>query len=174
LGDRACSENGGTDATETLDFRTLVATRGARLDASHVAALNMVALDFAENTETSRAVVAACKAYFHELNQAQGGDAQRAIDLLDQLLYQISRALGFNFDHADMKSRWYSPNWFLYTAQYQAQLHDLVRALHERGGVIPVSVVSGPVVSPPIANEGLAEGAATPVRLGAVDARAAE
>ena len=122
-------------------FRTLLGTRGARLDPAHVAALNMILLDFDGQDAADRSVVEACKNYFIELGKTPLNE-QRATEIFDELLYLISRALGYAFDRADTKTRWYSPMYYIYNVQHQTLMRTWLKALSEGKSFIPVREVT--------------------------------
>jgi hypothetical protein len=122
------------------DFRTLLATRGALLNPDHVAALNVVPLDFDGQTPADRAVIDACKEYFASLN-VESVDQARSDALLDALLDRIATALGHNLDLSDPKTRWYSPRYFRLEEEHRFRLRHAFEAVYEGRAAIPVTLV---------------------------------
>lgn len=95
-------------------FRTLMATRAARLSPEHVQALNMIDLEFYGGGTKEKGVREAWKQYLDHLNTRYENDTTgawsiRQLDLLIDLLYQMSNCLGFDFDKTQIKNSVYSP-----------------------------------------------------------------
>lgn len=106
-------------------FQTLMATRAARVAAEHVQALNMIDLEFCSYTWRGAAVhgpkdapvQVAWKAYRDHLGDrateltedAAARWLERGEDLFVQLLFEMSRSLGYAFDKTDLKRGIYSP-----------------------------------------------------------------
>jgi len=104
-------------------FRTLMATRAARVSADHVAALNMIDLEFygairsgqrSQSTE-DRAVTDAWRIYLDSLDYGSGDDAalaariEKSEDKFVDLLFAMSRALGYDFDRVLLHKGVYTP-----------------------------------------------------------------
>lgn len=105
-------------------FETLMATRQAKASPEHVRALNMIDIEFC--TRTWRGTVVrkgvdekiglAWKAYRDHLN-ARAGESHDAIDrwlergesLFIEMLFSMSRSLGYTFDPIDLKRGVYTP-----------------------------------------------------------------
>jgi len=104
-------------------FRTLMATRAARVTADHVAALNMIDLEFYGDlrsgrrvqTLADRAVTDAWHIYLDSLDFGSGDEAglaarsEKAEDKFVDLLFAMSRALGYDFDRVLLHKGVYSP-----------------------------------------------------------------
>jgi hypothetical protein len=88
-------------------FRTLWVTRSTPLALRHVEALNLIELDYQDRTE----VVAAWNLYLDHLNSdtSQQGWEVRRIDRLTDLIYEMGKALGNNYDKVLLKRHWYRP-----------------------------------------------------------------
>ncbi len=105
-------------------FRTLMATRAARLSAQHVEALNMIDVAFYEKntlfrrffpSKANKRVREAWKEYLDHLATSPRSEAdnalhfQRRYDLFVQLLYDMAAAVGFDFDKSHIRNNNYSP-----------------------------------------------------------------
>lgn len=96
-------------------FRTLMATRSAGLAAMHVEALNLVELEFQVPPDASTAVVSAVRLYVNHLNDRQYPTnmwESRRAELLVDLLFEMSKSLGYNFDKVQIKSGSYYPSGY--------------------------------------------------------------
>ncbi len=94
-------------------FKTLIATRGAPLSHAHVEALNRIDLEFSDNKKHNTVIIA-WKEYFDNLLQkVEDKDLSLWIskneDLLSNLLYEMGKSLGYNFDKVLIKRNIYSP-----------------------------------------------------------------
>lgn len=95
-------------------FRTLMATRAARVSAEHVEALNMVDLEFYGGGAKEKRVRESWKQYLDHLNSPynEGSMAtwnMRQLELFIELLYQMGRCLGYDLDKTHIKNSFYSP-----------------------------------------------------------------
>ena len=102
-------------------FHTLMSTRATRLSHEHVSALNMIDIEFYGRKifsmkfqrPSERSVTNAWKIYNDRLNQTYTSD-QSAFDARDdafiKLLYEMSNALGYNFDEVQLKRDCYRPS----------------------------------------------------------------
>ena len=135
----------------------LMKTRRRRIDPVHVGALNLIELEFYNET----AIISAYRNYAAYLNQSypQEHDAfQRHLDhgddLFVELLYQIAQSLGFSFDKRDLTRLGYFP-------QGLSQLEDnsmtnalLAREILEGRRPLPVTnFVSGGSQYPPVPDD---------------------
>jgi hypothetical protein len=95
-------------------FRTLMATRAARISPEHVKALNMIDLEFYGGRNKEKRVREAWRAYLDHLNVQYDKDHAAASEirrdeLFVDLLYQMALCLGFDFDKTHIKNSTYSP-----------------------------------------------------------------
>lgn len=103
-------------------FQMLMGTRAARLSAEHVQALNMIDIEFYGRTyfgmrrqsKAGESVIAAWRIYQEHLNIKYPDDQlqewfQKGDDLFTELLFRMSRALGYDFDTVQLKRGCYSP-----------------------------------------------------------------
>ena len=93
-------------------FDTLMATRRSRLALDHVRALNMI--DLAYKGKTEKKIKTAWKAYLDHLYQPFEEDGQKdwlskGEEFFTELLYEMSQALGYDFDKTYLKRSVYSP-----------------------------------------------------------------
>lgn len=96
-------------------FRTLMATRAAGLDPQHVAALNMIDVEFYGEDPKSRAVVEACRLYLEHHNRAAVASetwADKRMDLLLDLLQKMGDSLGYRMDKVSIRNTSYFPRGY--------------------------------------------------------------
>ena len=94
-------------------FKTLMATRGSVLSSLHVEALNRIDLEFSRKKKYE-AVIRAWKEYFDNLSRTVNNEEAsvwfaRNEELLANLLYEMGKALGYDFDKVLIKRNVYSP-----------------------------------------------------------------
>lgn len=125
-------------------FRNLMATRSAQLAPMHIEALNLVELEFQAPPHPSRRVVDACRLYIDHLRdrlyptEAWG---TRKDELLVDLLYEMSTALGYNFDKVQIKAGSYYPSGYQETENDNAQIRKLWLELLQGKRLLPISSV---------------------------------
>ena len=102
-------------------FNAVMGTRATRMSADHVKALNMIDLVFygskvfgiRRRTRTEQAVLDAWNEYLDHLNTGPAADnavwASKAEDLFLELVFAMSRDLGFKFDRVQLKRGAYYP-----------------------------------------------------------------
>jgi hypothetical protein len=93
-------------------FRVLMATRAAGLSPTHVEALNLIDVEFDKASGRDKRVVAAWRAYLAHLGDRAYPPDQwptKRMDLLIELLYEMSRRLRYDFDKTHIKTSVYSP-----------------------------------------------------------------
>jgi hypothetical protein len=96
-------------------FRTLMATRGNKLSMDHVQALNLIELVF-DNVKKEKMIIEKWNEYLDHLFKPQEENvelqktwSEKADDFLAELLYEMGKTLGFNFDKVKIKRGIYSP-----------------------------------------------------------------
>lgn len=115
-------------------FRTLLRTRGIAINVDHVAALNLVEIEFYK----IEPVLAAWRNYMNHLNSVPGdhdmSPPEQAVfddtrtDLLAKLLFQISGHLGFTMSEIDLKKGGYAPSgWAARDQQEHALKYTAIR-----------------------------------------------
>jgi len=127
-------------------YRTLMATRTANLSFQHVEALNLVETEFSSGNKKDNEVISAWKLYLSHLNDKhypkESWNARRA-DLLVDLLYEMSRALGYGHDKATIKAGSYYPQGYGgLEEEHQAIRKGLLNVLS--GSPINMAVTSFP------------------------------
>jgi hypothetical protein len=96
-------------------FRTLMSTRASGLAPEHVQALNMIDIEFHGSDSKSKAVLTAWKAYLDHLNNAQNESSvwgSKREDLFVELLFEMARHLGYDFDKTHIRRTSYFPKGF--------------------------------------------------------------
>lgn len=132
-------------------FFQLMATRASRLSHEHVRALNMIDIEF-YGDDKYRSVIDAWRIYHDHLNDQTVTDAQisswvnRGADLFVDLLYAMSRALGYNFDKVQLKRGSYSPRAHSDNEAAQIGIRDSLAAILNGTKPFPVAITS---VTPP-------------------------
>jgi len=96
-------------------FKTLMATRAARLAPTHIEALNLIDLEFPSTKRRFKRLRSAWKAYLTHLNEKAPEDAQvgavffaKRQDLFEDMLYEMGLALGYDFDKTQIGRDAYS------------------------------------------------------------------
>lgn len=93
-------------------YKTLMATRAYTLSAQHVEALNRIDLEFNPNVTAERQVLSIWRQYLDLLGDRNIPQEQwglRRIDLLVELLYQMGKNLGYDYDKTEIKNGTYAP-----------------------------------------------------------------
>jgi len=126
-------------------FRDITGTRGVTLDPAHVAALNVVEIDFYEDQE----VVSAYRAYIRKLNSAAPPEDQRKRffdeqdDLFLDLIQCMGRHLGYQFDKRELQRTGYAPRGWFDDQRLQRDNALRLASLLEGGRALPISVRTG-------------------------------
>jgi hypothetical protein len=104
-------------------FKILMATRGTPVSPRHVEALNLIDLEFSEKSPKEKEVVDAWKVYLDHLSStSMPSDYQdpsyqakldawgvKSSDYLIDLLFNMSRSLGYNYDRVQLRRGAYMP-----------------------------------------------------------------
>lgn len=94
-------------------FKELMATRATRVSPRHVDALNAIEVEFSDGSVDDKRVLEAWRLYLDHLGDDNAGDNHRwtakGNDLLTDLLYEMSRALRYDFSKITLKKNVYSP-----------------------------------------------------------------
>ncbi len=128
-------------------FRTLMATRSAPLAAMHVEALNLVELEFQVHPDASSTVVAAARLYMDHLNDRQYPKdmwGSRKGELLVDLLYEMSKTLGYNFDKVQIKAGSYYPSAYGETDEDNYKTRKLWLEILEAKRLLPIGSILTP------------------------------
>jgi hypothetical protein len=106
------------EARKLTVFKELMATRAAKLTPRHVEALNAIEMEFSGKSSGDIAVSRAWRLYLDHLNdqtvkrEDEGSVARwadKANDLLVDLLFEMGKALKFDFDKVWLKKGIYTP-----------------------------------------------------------------
>ena len=97
-------------------FHGLLTSRAIPLSMQHVQGLNSIELEFYPRRGKNKRVLDAWRIYSDHLNQPQSGEPAamtawetRRLDLIVDLLYEMSQALGYDFDKVMLKRNAYYP-----------------------------------------------------------------
>lgn len=94
-------------------FRTLMTTRRSILAVAHIESLNLLELEFHSSNQRDKKIVDSWKLYLAHLcdkeYQPKEGWEQKRQELLVDLLYDMSIAIGYSFDKSSIKTGAYSP-----------------------------------------------------------------
>ena len=130
-------------------FKDLMSTRAARLTYNHVAALNLVGLEF-YGKEYSK-VTSSWNIYLDHLSSFPYDDeslvnlwTEKRNDLISELLYEMGISLGFEFDKVHIKKAGYTPQG--YTDQENDHTFIRKATIEVLNGTrpIPLKIVSIP------------------------------
>ena len=145
-------------------FTALMSTRAERLSREHVQALNMIDIEFYGRkivgtrfqTTKEKAVTNAWKNYNQHLNEAKAYESvdawlKRGDELFTKLLYEMSQALGYEYDEVQLRRDCYRPEAHVNLENSQiAVLSGLEKVLNwERS--LPLAVTSFPPTEQPAA-----------------------
>ena len=100
-------------------FKELMATRATRLNPRHVDALNAIEVEFSEGGKGDKLVLDKWRLYLDHLNASPNTMNESQFELwrktaeefLTGLLYEMSRALQYDFDKLALKNNIYSGRW---------------------------------------------------------------
>ena len=122
-------------------FRTLMTTRANPVSLPHVQALNMIDIEFSGTGQEAKAVVEAWKLYHDHLNTPDEDTSRwrnRSGELLVDLLYLMSRSLGYEFDKVQLKRGIYSPQAHGDEIMYQQLARRAVLDILRGNRAIPI------------------------------------
>lgn len=141
-------------------FKTLMSTRGERLNRDHVQALNMIDIEFDGRRDTwfsrqnkkEKGVTEAWKKYKDHLDSRKNYDLisswiKDGDELFIGLLYRMSRALGYDYDEVQIKRDCYRPEAHASVENAQLDvLEGLAKVLrHEQS--IPMGITYFPNIA---------------------------
>jgi hypothetical protein len=125
-------------------FRTLMATRNATLAGTHIEALNLVELEFAGK---SVEVVDAWKMYKSHLGDLQYPKEQwdtRRRELMVELLYVMSKSLGYSFEKSQINTAAYYPGFYQQADFETVETRRLWLEVLEGKRSVPISALAVP------------------------------
>ncbi|PRH48506.1 DUF6680 family protein [Burkholderia multivorans] len=118
-------------------FRTLMATRRVAISPEHVAALNLIEVDFYKCTK----VEAAWKSYLDHLNTRVPEDAdwrETKEKRLAELLFQMGRVLKFDIPALDLFKGGYAPQGMVHRDNRATEMMEFVHELSEGTKSVPI------------------------------------
>ena len=124
-------------------FRTLMATRAARVSQEHVQALNMIDLEYYGGGGRNKNVREAWNEYRNHLNTPHAPEtlAIWSTDgdrLFTELLYRMATSVNYNFERAHIKSSAYSPVAFGNLERDQETIRTGLAALLSKKSALPI------------------------------------
>lgn len=128
-------------------FKTLMATRAYGLSAAHVEALNRIDLEFSGKQKSDKEVIASWQQYLDHLDsKLLSGQAwnDKKIDLFVDLLHVMGRAVGYDFNKAQIKNASYAPMAHGRVEDEQERVRQLTLELLEGKRVLPMFVTNLP------------------------------
>lgn len=142
-------------------FRILMSTRAEPLNRNHVQALNMIDIEFygkmipfirtRYQTRAEQAVTHAWKIYNSHLNKLadyQSPDGwMRTQELLSDLLYELSSALGYDFDKVQLQRDCYRPIAYQQHENIQKNILLNVDSILSGNKAIPIYMVPWPATN---------------------------
>ena len=136
-------------------FHTLMATRAMRLAPRHVEALNLIDIEFYGSrflgipyrSREDQAVIEAWRVYHDCLNSTLADSdpkpwASRRDELFTDVLYAMSRALGYSFDKVQLQRGIYFPKGHGEQELYGLTMQQYLREIMEGKRKIPVHILS--------------------------------
>ncbi|MCG9761915.1 hypothetical protein L1D50_22975 [Pseudoalteromonas sp. Isolate6] len=142
-------------------FHTLMSTRATRVAPEHVAALNMIDIEFygkkkfgkRSQSEGEKKITNAWKVYNDHLNTKKNDEQldawiDKGDDLFTALLYAMSQHLGYEFDEVQLKRDCYRPRAHGNIENEQHKLREGLVAVLEGRKSIPMAVTYLPPYHP--------------------------
>ena len=135
-------------------FRNLMQTRGVRLDPVHVAALNVVEVEFYKDKDVRDAF----QSYIQHLSAPMPDVAEQdrfleqRYDLFMDLLFKIGSSVGFSFDKRDLERLGYFPQGWDRDQNMQRRNVEMLGQLLSGQRAIPITYFTGdqsPYPEPP-------------------------
>ena len=136
-------------------FRNLMQTRGVRLDPVHVAALNVVEIEFYKDKDVRDAF----QSYIQHLSAPMPDVAEQdrfleqRSDLFTDLLFKIGSSVGFSFDKRDLERRGYAPQGWNSDQNMQRRNAEMLGQLLSGQSALPITYFTGeqsPYPEPPM------------------------
>ena len=133
-------------------YRTLMASRARRLAPDHVEALNLIDVEFHGSDKKSKAVLNAWKAYLDHLNTEREPNAavwdSKKDDLFVDLLYEMSRHVGYDFDKTHIRRTSYYPMGHEDLEIDQYVIRKALRGILDGKLSFPITVTGLPPAAP--------------------------
>jgi len=135
-------------------FRTLMTTRATPVSPQHVEALNMIDMEFSGTSSKEKEVIDAWRDYQDHLNTQVSDDKisswlDKSSDLLVELLFKMSKVIGYNFNKVQLRRGCYIPRGHIEQELQFLTIRRSLAAMLDGKNAIPVSF--------PISEEALAK-----------------
>src|SRR2546426_5287873 len=134
-------------------YRTLMASRARRLAPDHVEALNLIDVEFHGSDKKSKSVLSAWKAYLDHLNTDREPNTavwdSKKDDLFVDLLYEMSRHVGYDFDKTHIRRTSYYPIGHGDVEVDQYIIRKALRGILEGKLSFPIRLTEPPPATPP-------------------------
>lgn len=125
-------------------FRTLMATRSfyLRFRLEHVGVLNTIPVEFNGNEK----VLNAWSAYLFEMNSTQNDQElwRRREERFYDLLYEISKAIGYKHDKEFLRNTAYAPSGYGDEAEDWMKVRKWLAEVAQQNKPIPITVIEEP------------------------------
>jgi len=138
-------------------FRELMATRGTRLSARHVEAINLIELEYSAGRTKQKTVWEAWKSYVDALDKtpvdaaAQASHFQKRDDLFVDMLYEMGTYLGFGFDKVAIRRNCYTPVAHGYVEEDLNIIRKgLAKIFTSKSTAVPIRTVNDKYEGPPL------------------------
>jgi hypothetical protein len=127
-------------------FKTLMATRSAKLSLEHVQALNSIDVEFYDSEAKCKAVIDAWEEYREYLSpvteqQAVERTQPERDNLFSALMAAMANCLGYQFKRSDLRRSAYAPRFHVDTEAEWALLRRALIRVTEKG-YVPVAEIS--------------------------------
>src|SRR6185369_14731355 len=131
-------------------FKTLMATRAYTVSPQHVEALNRIDLEFSSKRPAEKRVLDVWAQYLDHLgaNTETPGWSQRRQDLLVDMLHEMGKALGYDFNKTQIKNATYAPIAHGKIESEQERIRAMTLELLEGDRPLPMRVVNLPTQQP--------------------------
>jgi hypothetical protein len=133
-------------------YRTLMASRAVRLATDHVEALNLIDVEFHGSDKKSKSVLSAWKAYLDHLNSEREPNTavwdSKRDDLFVDLLYEMSRHVGYDFDKTHIRRTSYYPIGHGDIELDQYIIRKALRGILEGNLSFPIRLTETPPAAP--------------------------
>ena len=142
-------------------FKSLMSTRAERVSREHVQALNLIDIEFygpmyfgvRYQTKSEKAVTNSWKNYNSHLNdktfESFEAWTRHGDDLFTKLLYEMSRALGYDFDEVQLKRDAYKPEAHVNLENAQLTVLDGLAKIVNNTSTLPIRIVENPSTESP-------------------------
>lgn len=131
-------------------FRTLMATRAYRLSPIHVEALNTIELVFSSGVPKEKRVLDFWQQYLDHLISSdleKHAWTKKQEDLLSELLQEMGKVLGYDFNKTQIRKATYAPGEHGQTESDNTRIRELTTDLLQGQRSVSVCLVRGAAVS---------------------------